>query len=463
MHLSRKSPPLRVLCYAVNGLGLGHLTRLISISRELRRMAWLLDLPVEICFLTTSEGDSLAALHDFPSFKIPSRTVATNGGLAPGRFRKLAKQWVWNAFGLFAPDLFLVDTFPSGVFDELMDVLDFGQRNAFVYRAVRPAQANSGVFQSALRAYDLIIKPGEGGVIGNDSPVPDEMAHKVLPTGTILVRSRTEMFSPEEARENLGLPREGTCVYVSVGGGGDHDAEAHYRTLSEVATRFPEVRFVFGAGSLYMGREWHQPNVSWTRRPLMAVCLHAFDAAICAGGYNSVAELLHAGIPCVFLPQPRSHDDQEARVARCVAQGAGILPGENTVGGIGDALMGLFLPGRAAAASEAARELVPDNDASLAARECLALLIEREHVECAADLRDEFVAQGARLPPSWREQEYLLALGMIALSDAGEDTDEEPGEAIRATWTRCEASNKAGQTPRHAVTALRQTRKELHP
>jgi predicted glycosyltransferase len=458
MRLHRKSAPLRVLCYAVNGLGLGHITRLISIAREVRRLAWLLDLPVEIAFLTTSEGDSLAALHDFPAFKIPSRVIATNAGFEAGRYRKLAKQWVWNAVGLFTPDLFLVDTFPAGVFDELLDVLDFGQKNVFVYRAVRPAQAKNPLFQSALRAYDLILKPGESGEIGNSSPVPSEVEYRVVPTGTILIRSRAEMFARTVARETLGLPEAGDCVYVSVGGGGDRDAEAQYKRLAELAGHFPETRFVFGAGGLYLRREWHASNITWTRRPLMATCFRAFDAAVTAGGYNTVAELLHAGVPCVFLPQPRSHDDQGARVATCVERGAGMVPETEDVNDIARALRGLLRQETRETASRMAQSLVPVNDALLAAQESLSLLVDRDSLERASDLRDAFLVDGSQLPDGWSEGDFLRALGILStrLLTNDTDSDDAPTDALVATRVACEASHKQGKSPREMIVALRQ-------
>ncbi len=458
MRLQRKSAPLRVLCYAVNGLGLGHITRLVSIAREMRRLAWLLDLPVEIAFLTTSEGDSIASLHDFPAFKIPSRAVATRAGFEAGRYRKLAKQWVWNAVGLFAPDLFLVDTFPGGVFDELVDVLDFGQKNVFVYRAVRPSQAKNAMFQSALRAYDLILKPGESGETGNDSPVPGDIEHRVVPIGTILIRSRGEMLSRSAARETLGLPQIGDCVYVSVGGGGDRDAESQYGMLTGLAERFPLARFVFGAGALYLGREWQAPNVTWTRRPLMATCFRAFDVAVTAGGYNTVAELLHAGVPCVFLPQPRSHDDQGARVSLCVEHGAGMSPDTDSVDAIAAALTTMLEPEKRETASERAGALVPINDAQLAAQESLAVLVDRDLLELASDLRDAFLSEGARLPDGWSEGEFLRALGIRAAQLAGNDadSDDSAADALNATRAICETSNECGKTPRETLATLRQ-------
>ena len=45
-------------------------------------------------------------------------------------------------------------------------------------------------------------------------------------TGPILIRDRSESLSREDARRQLGLPVEGTIVYVTFGGGGDELAES---------------------------------------------------------------------------------------------------------------------------------------------------------------------------------------------------------------------------------------------
>jgi hypothetical protein len=49
----------------------------------------------------------------------------------------------------------------------------------------------------------------------------------------------------------------------------------------------------------------------------LAKVLHAFDAGICATGYNGVHELLPAQVPTVFVSNIRGTDDQEARARWC--------------------------------------------------------------------------------------------------------------------------------------------------
>ena len=72
---ARRGNALRVVCYAVNGTGVGHITRLLAIARWLRRYAAALDQKLEVWFLTSSEADGLAFAEGFAAFKIPSKTI----------------------------------------------------------------------------------------------------------------------------------------------------------------------------------------------------------------------------------------------------------------------------------------------------------------------------------------------------------------------------------------------------
>ena len=375
--MRRPQTPLRVLCYAVNGLGLGHLTRTIAIGRQIRRLCWALGEPLELVILTSSEGDGLALVHDFPAFKIPSKNIVSGGGFSAARYRKLGKQWVWNAINLFSPDILVVDTFPAGSFHELYDVLDLGSKNVFVCRAVRPDVANQPTFQSALRGYDKIILPEEDGV--NDTPLPEQVQERAVGVPPILLRSVEETYEKTEARERLGIPAGVKALYASTGGGGDKDAEALFEQLVVAARALPEIHFTLGAGMLYRGREFPAPNVSWTRRPVLSECFRAFDGAITAGGFNSVWELLHSGVPCLFLPLARGWDDQEARVERCVAAGAGVRLTDLSAQAIATGIQNL---------PRTIPRLAPRNGALAAAEEILALVFDRKLLEDAALLCD---------------------------------------------------------------------------
>jgi predicted glycosyltransferase len=61
-----------VLFYAVNGLGLGHLTRCLAIARQLKKQ----DSSLILLFFTSSEGSHLLYQEGFAYYKVPSKTIA---------------------------------------------------------------------------------------------------------------------------------------------------------------------------------------------------------------------------------------------------------------------------------------------------------------------------------------------------------------------------------------------------
>jgi hypothetical protein len=118
------------------------------------------------------------------------------------------------------------------------------------------------------------------------------------------------------------------------------------------------------------------------------------DAAVSAGGYNSVTELMYAGVPSVLLPQPRIADDQDARARAAADTGAArIASSVEQVPALLDELHA-----QAGAAVAAARALVPRNGARAAAAEILATVLP------AADVA---MAQSIVSPELWARAQQL--------------------------------------------------------
>jgi len=369
--------PTKIVLYAVNGSGLGHATRLLAIARWLRRLETLASgVAPEIVFLTSTEATSLLSDARFAAFKLPSKGVARAAGLDPVEHRRLARHFVWQTLAVLAPDLLVVDTFPQGSFDELLPVLDGPMKKVLVLRGVKPEFGQRPIFQAALRLYDRVIVPhAEGaapeleGVLPRDRPVAwvgDVLA--VEPAGA----SRAEL------RDELGLPAHGgpALVYLSAGGGGDAGSEAALRALCAPLVGRPDVHLLVGAGPLYRGRRIVGPNLTWWIEPGVSRWFPALDAALSAGGYNTLHELLHVGVPSAFFAQDKIADRQDARVARVVAAGGALALASLAPGEIVKVLDDLRARGEALAA--AARALVPDNGARFAAAHALAALPERD-------------------------------------------------------------------------------------
>ena len=188
----------RVLFYAVNGLGLGHVTRLLAIARRVRvRMP-----DAEILFLTSSEAEGVIYREGFAAFKVPSRTLRAQGGIRPATYARLLQTVVLNLIAAFNPHLLVVDTFPAGVVQELLPVLRWDALKVFVYRVQRAEAASAPLMQNTLQMYNLALIPHNADE--EDTPLPPGLSS--VWTGPILIRNRQETQSRQAARNLLGLP-----------------------------------------------------------------------------------------------------------------------------------------------------------------------------------------------------------------------------------------------------------------
>lgn len=286
---------VRVLAYAINGRGLGHLTRQLAILRWVRRLGTACDLKVEAWVLTSSEADTLARREGFPSIKIPSKAMMRDAGLEPARYLAIARAWVLQAVATLQPDVLVVDTFPAGSFGELAAALELVPRRVLVRRAMKAAAEKEAAVDALLPMYHHVS-------------VPDE------DTAPILLRERSECLDRGAARRALGVPEGARVCWITQGGGGDPTAAA---LLPRIVDRVVAAGWhaVVAAGPLYQGPERRGPRVTWLDRYAAMELVPGADAAVSAGGYNSAHELRYLGVPTVWLPQEKLADDQAARVA----------------------------------------------------------------------------------------------------------------------------------------------------
>jgi hypothetical protein len=110
------------------------------------------------------------------------------------------------------------------------------------------------------------------------------------------------------------------------------------------------------------------------------------DAAVCAAGFNTVHELMFAGVPTLFLPQEKVADDQHQRVSSLVEKGAALTANPDDVGALDAALSILLSTEAGARMSAASRKAVPTNHARDAAEQVLSLALPPSLVRHAREL-----------------------------------------------------------------------------
>jgi predicted glycosyltransferase/post-segregation antitoxin (ccd killing protein) len=381
---------LTIVNYAVNGSGVGHVQRLCAINRWLRRYAAFAGIRSQHWFLTTSEADTWLFAENFAAFKLPSKSIVESAGIPKPQYLAMAKQWVWTALSVLRPDLLVVDTFPNGSFDELAPALDLCVKKALVLRPVRPEIGERPGFRALAGLYDRVIVPED------QDAGPPPLGVEPLRTGPIMLDERFEAVDRAEARRRLGVEDGKFCLLVSGGGGGDAGIPALFDAAEAVAADDPSLHVVFAAGPLCRVLPRRGRQRTWWTEPGLGQVLAGVDGAISAAGFNSVHELLHAGVPTALVAQRKIADDQEARADAFVRRGAALrLRGVN-VSELVAVLARLREPTCARDLTAGARRAVPRNAARDAAAALLELCLPRSLVRQAVDVLDDAVLAEAR-------------------------------------------------------------------
>lgn len=354
---------MRIVFYSLNGSGVGHVTRGISIARAVRKLACELQRAVEIFFLTSSEAGAVIFSEGFPSFKMPSRTAFAMTGISTEQFSPLAAEWTKKTLQLLSPDALVVDTFPAGYYDELPPLLKIPGRAVCICRPIQFANVDRTAYFENLSLYDSLIIPDTKERHGDRLPI--DLEAKATYFGPALSRDSDELLTRHDARQLLNVPSDGFAIYVSAGGGGDAQAQEKIFDTYTALNTIPNAHFVIGAGPLYFGERIYAGNVTWLTNENALELMPGFDSAVAAAGYNTFHELMFAGIPSVFLPQEKWADDQASRAELAVSVGAAkVFKSSPGHGELLDAVRDWQDEEARERASAAAKQLVPRNYAT---------------------------------------------------------------------------------------------------
>ena len=171
-------------------------------------------------------------------------------------------------------------------------------------------------------AFDLVLEPGELAA-SDDRGLTAERRDRALVVPPIVLLDEADLLSREDAARELGLDPGGVNALVQVGAGSDAVDSTVARCLERLAAE-PGVRAAALESSI--SRELTVPDGVVRIRDAypMARYLRAFDLTVTAAGYNNFHELIHLGVPTLFVPMPRELDDQGARARWAQREGAAV-------------------------------------------------------------------------------------------------------------------------------------------
>lgn len=291
----------RVLFITINGVGMGHLTRMLAIAKRCPA-------PIEPVFLTMSQALKVVREQGFLAEYVPSRKYLD---CDLTRWNGFLRDEVSEIISFYDPAAVLFDgNVPyQGVIDAIKAYPDpwsiWSRRGMW--------RVGSSDIVSREEHFDVVLEPGD--LAGDDDHgITSRHRDRTRQVAPIRLLAPSDMLSREEARLELGLDLDQPAVLIQLGAGNNFDYRSIHKTAHAHVTERHGAQVAVGEW-LISDRPVDLPD-GVVRMPgyPFARYFNAFDLAISAVGYNSFHELLFAGLPTILVPnEAMEQDNQLAR------------------------------------------------------------------------------------------------------------------------------------------------------
>ena len=308
-----------------NGVGMGHLARATAIASALKEVAN----PIIV-----SMAGGIAEIPAFLDIRCE---------YIPGRDRLWMPREKWDAY--------LCDRLLALIEETGAQVVSFD--GVVPYPGVFATRIKNkkltlvwirrGFWQKNLLRYvlpiyskimDVVIEPGDFARTYDFGPTSKRA--EALLTSPVSLFDEGTALSREDARRALGLDLYRPVALVQLGTG-DSDVNAKMTAALEGFIGWEGLQIILTKEPIDKEGKSLAPaglDIKVVRYFPLAKVLKAFDASVCATGYNGVHELLPARVPTVFVSNIRGTDDQERRALWCQEFGYALKADHSDLGDI---------------------------------------------------------------------------------------------------------------------------------
>jgi len=348
----------RLLFVSSNGVGMGHLSRLLAVARRLPNSA-------EAVFLSMSQGFPVVQQFGFHAEYFPSHHHTLSDVTGWNSWLEATLRQILDAYAIQAVVLDGNVVYP-------------GIRNAtsrrpdcqliWIRRGMwRKDQDNVQSLESAQHV-DFIIEPDDVASDLDSGASPDQR-RGVTAVDPIRLLDSDEILSRTESCHALGLDPNSRFVLIQLGAGNNYNYIDLINTAIQILEPTGAVQPVIA--------EWLTsdlgfnlwPNVPRLRCFPISRYYRSFDFTISAAGYNSFNEIISFGIPAVLAPNlNRSMDDQQARAAYADLHGAAVHLDGGMVQNLKQVLTAMLDQNRLQTMSDMCRQIARPNGALRAAQ-----------------------------------------------------------------------------------------------
>jgi competence ComEA-like helix-hairpin-helix protein len=351
-----------ILFITSNGVGMGHLTRVMAIARRLPDHLT----PI---LLTMSKGLPIAREQGFYSEYFPSSEVS---GLQNPQWSTGLAARVGQLINEHKPAVVAFDGVSpySGVRRALASHPD--PVSVWIRRGMWRAGTPNKQLQAG-DSFDLVLEPGEFAAAADQGPTVG-VRDEALAVSPIVFCDESELLPRAQAETELGLDPNRRHVLIQIGEVPQPDRDFLHQTCANYILQHPETQVAVLESAISEDLVLPPSVIKLAAVYPIALLYRAFDFVISAAGYNSYHELIGFQVPAAFFAAPKMTDDQQARVRYAAEVGVAVEVGVDPT----FALDVLLDESERVKMSERAREMSFGNGAQEAADEIARLASVRD-------------------------------------------------------------------------------------
>ncbi|WP_427384006.1 UDP-N-acetylglucosamine--LPS N-acetylglucosamine transferase [Janibacter sp. G56] len=355
-------PPIPVVLATSNGVGMGHLTRQLTVALSAPETLDPILLSLSAALPTVAAAVAAGQLPELASRSVRSEYCPSRkSGWLPrrgvaGAVRRRVPQLGWEPYFRDRLRALVAETGARALvydgvvpYDGLLAARRALPDTAFVWS--RRGMWRAGVGADWLRHagdFDLVIEPGDFAAHADRGATTDrDDATKVAP---IAIDDVLVKHDRATARRALGLDPDRPALLLAPGAGVLGDVATPARAaLAAVRELGPEWQVAVTSQAIAehaVGGDAadHDRVVLLKGVYPLSRSTAAFDAAVGAAGYNAVHELLGAGVPTLLIPSATQTDDQALRARTLAADGVALVADADEGGSVAAGVARLLDP-----------------------------------------------------------------------------------------------------------------------
>lgn len=288
----------RVIFMTINGVGMGHLTRMLAIAKRCPE-------PIEPVFITMSQALKVVREQGFLAEFIPSRQYLD---CDINHWNGFLRDELNEMISFYDPAVVLFDG--NVPYQGLVEAIKANPDPWFIWSRRGMWRSDSTDIASRERHFDTVLEPGDLAA-SDDHGITKHFRDRTHAVSPIRLLDAPEVLPRNEARAALGLDTDRPAVLIQLGAGNNFDFQSIYMTAIKHIQRRYDAQIAVGEWLISdQPIDFPETVIRMPGYPF-ARYFNAFDFAISAVGYNSFHELLYAGVPTILVPNEATEQDNQ--------------------------------------------------------------------------------------------------------------------------------------------------------